>query len=52
MDGTYSTYGETRNAYNILVKKPKVRDRFGERDTDGRITLKCTLEKYGIRVFH
>jgi hypothetical protein len=44
---TYSTQGDTRNAYNILVKNGPL-ERPG---VDGTMILKWTLKKEGVRVW-
>jgi len=43
MGSACGIYGEKRNAYKILVGKPKKRDHFKEPDKAGRIMLTCIL---------
>jgi hypothetical protein len=39
------TYGEKKNAYVLLVRKPEGRDYLEGIGVDGRITLRCIVKK-------
>jgi hypothetical protein len=45
MGGACSTNGEKRNAYKILVGKPDGKNHQEDLDVDGRIILRCILER-------
>jgi hypothetical protein len=45
MSRSYSTHGEKRNAYRILVGKPEGNTPLGRPRCRWCIILKCTLEK-------
>jgi hypothetical protein len=45
MGGACSTQGEMRIVYNIFVGKPEGRDYLEDLGVDGKIMLKCILEK-------
>ncbi|KAJ4435452.1 hypothetical protein ANN_18067 [Periplaneta americana] len=47
MGSACSTYGESRNAYRVLVGRPEEKDLWGGRDVDGRIILKMDLREVG-----
>jgi hypothetical protein len=44
--GLIACMGEMRSEYKILVRMPKGRDHLEDLDVDGRIVLKCILEKW------
>ena len=46
MGRAYSTYGERRGAYSVLVGKPEEGDHFEDPDTDGRIILKWIFKMW------
>jgi len=39
------------NGYEILVGRPVGKNNLEDIDVDGRVVLKCILEKYGVRVW-
>jgi hypothetical protein len=43
--GNINTNAKLRNAHKILVGKPEGRDNLEDLDVDGRIVLKCILQK-------
>jgi len=43
--GTCSAYGERRDVYSVLVRKPEERDHMGDPGVDGGIILRCILRK-------
>jgi len=47
--GNLACMWDMRNAYKILVGKPKTTNHLGDQETDGRI-LKYILKKQGVRV--
>jgi hypothetical protein len=43
--GHVECMGEMRNAYKILVRKPEWKNHLEDLDTDGKIILKCMLNR-------
>jgi hypothetical protein len=47
MGKAFSTYGERRGAYNVLVEKPEGKRQLGNSGVDGRIILKLFFREVG-----
>jgi hypothetical protein len=45
MGRAYSTYGERRRVYSVLVDKSEGRNHLENLSVDGKVILKCTFEK-------
>jgi hypothetical protein len=43
--------GETRNTYKILAGSSKFGDSLEHRDIDGRVMLKCSLQKEDVKAW-
>jgi hypothetical protein len=46
MGEAYSTYGERRGAYRIMVARSEKGDHLENSDIDARIILKCIFKKW------
>jgi len=49
MGWEYSTYGERRGIYRVLVGKPKGKRPLGRAEVEGRIILKWIFRKWDVR---
>jgi hypothetical protein len=50
MGGEYSTYGEGRGVYRVLVVKPEGKRTLGDTGVDGRIILGLIFKKWDVSV--
>jgi hypothetical protein len=51
MDGACSTYGENRDVYRGLVRKPERKNHLEDTGVDGRIMLRWVFRKWNMRAW-